>query len=122
KEAECFVEKLLAGTVQRASNGHIDLAALNPRDKWLNGLLNEVPPGDSLAFPKRVGDYFDCRRGIATGANDFFCLSHSTLRAHGLTGIHVEPCITKATDADGLVFTREKMDALAARDRRCFLL
>lgn len=122
EEAECFVNELLAGTIQRASNGCINLAKLNPRDKWLNVLLNGAPSGDCLPFPKRVGDYFDCRRGIATGANDFFCLSRSTLGEHGLTDAHVEPCITKATDADGLVFTREKMIALAARDRRCFLL
>jgi adenine-specific DNA-methyltransferase len=122
EEAACFVDKLLAGTIQRVSNGCINLATLNPRDKWLNVLLNEMPSGDFLPFPKRIGDYFDCRRGIATGANDFFCLNRSALREHGLTDTHVESCITKATDADGLVFTREKMDALAVRDRRCFLL
>ena len=44
------------------------------------------------------------------------------MREHHLTETHVEPCITKATDADGLVFTREEFDALVARDRRCFLL
>jgi adenine-specific DNA-methyltransferase len=122
EEAGQFVNNLLAGTIQGASSGCIDLAMLNPRDKWLNVLLNEAPSGNFAPFPKRIGDYFDCRRGIATGANDFFCLSPSALRGHGLTDAHVEPCITKATDADGLVFTREKMGALAARDRRCFLL
>jgi adenine-specific DNA-methyltransferase len=122
EEAERFVDKLLAGTIQRASNGCINLATLKPRDKWLNVLLNKAASGDFLPFPKRVGDYFDCRRGIATGANDFFCLSRSALREHGLTDTHIEPCITKATDAEGLVFTREKFDALIASDRRCFLL
>ena len=39
-----------------------------------------------------------------------------------MTKAQVEPCITKAVDGDGLVFTREKFDALAASDRRCFLL
>jgi len=122
EEAEHFVDKLLAGTIQRASNGCINLAKLNPRDKWLNVLLNEAPSGEFLPFPTRLGDYFDCRRGLAPGANDFFSLSRSALQAHGLADTYVEPCITKATDAGGLVFTREKMDALAARDRRCFLL
>ncbi len=122
QEAERFVDKLVAGTIQRTSKGCINLATLIPRDKWLNVLLNEAPTRDYLPFPKCVGDYFDCRRGIATGANDFFCLSRSVLREHGLKDAHVEPCITKATDADGLVFTRGKMDALATRDRRCFLL
>src|SRR5208283_3309688 len=44
------------------------------------------------------------------------------LREHHLAQAHVEPCITKAVDGDGLVFTREKFDALVASGRRCFLL
>jgi adenine-specific DNA-methyltransferase len=35
---------------------------------------------------------------------------------------HVEPCVTKAVDATGLVFSSEKFSALAAADRRCYLL
>ncbi len=35
---------------------------------------------------------------------------------------HVDPCITRATDASGLVFTPEKFSALAASGRRCYLL
>src|SRR6266568_2195276 len=36
EEAERFVGKLLAGRIQRASNGCVNMATLNPRDKWLN--------------------------------------------------------------------------------------
>jgi len=85
-------------------------------------LLNKKVQTDAPSLLKRVGDYFDCSRGIATGANDFFCLSRSELHAHDLTKAFVEPCITKAVDADGLVFTGEKFGALVASDRRCFLL
>lgn len=122
EDAEAFVEGLLTGKILAAGNGLIDLAALNPRDKWLNLLLNGATEKVPVRFAKRVGDYFNCRRGIATGSNDFFCLSRAEMREHHLTESHVEPCITKATDADGLVFTREKFNALVARDRRCFLL
>ena len=121
-DAEGFVEGLLAGRISAAGNGLIDLAALNPRDKWLNLLLNGATERVPVRFAKRVGDYFNCRRGIATGANDFFCLSRAEMREHHLTEAHFEPCITKATDAGGLVFTHEKFDALVTRDRRCFLL
>jgi adenine-specific DNA-methyltransferase len=121
-DAERFVEGLLAGRISAAGSGLIDLAALNPRDKWLNLLLNGATEKTPVRFAKRVGDYFNCRRGIATGANDFFCLSRAEMRGHHLSEAHVDPCITKATDADGLVFTREKFDALVSRDRRCFLL
>ena len=122
EEAGGFVGKLLVGSLLRPENGCVDLTTLNPRDKWLNVLLNRTAQSDSPPFPKRVGDYFDCRRGIATGANDFFCLSRTELREHHLTEMHVEPCITKAVDADGLVFTRERFEALVAGGRRCFLL
>lgn len=122
EDAEAFVEGLLAGRISASGSGLIDLAALNPKDKWLNLLLNGATERVSVQFANRVGDYFKSRRGIATGANDFFCLSRAEMREHHLTEAHVEPCITKATDADGLVFTREKLDALVARDRRCFLL
>ena len=49
-------------------------------------------------------------------------VSRAEMREYHLTETHVEPCITKATDADGLVFTSEKLDVLVTRDRRCFLL
>ncbi|MDH7501360.1 MAG: N-6 DNA methylase [Verrucomicrobiota bacterium] len=119
-QAEEFVGRLCRGLPVLESCTRIDLATLNPRDKWLNQLLNG---SDHLAaFPKQVGDYFECSRGIATGANDYFCLSRPGMNEHGLTEQHVEPCITKAADVDGLVFTPEKFEALAARGRRCFLL
>jgi adenine-specific DNA-methyltransferase len=122
EEAKQFVWELCAGTAGRASLGCLDLTLLNPRDKWLNLLLNGKAQANSALFPKRVGDYFDCRRGIATGANDFFCLSRAELSEHQLNEAYVERCITKAVDADGLVFTREEFEALVASDRRCFLL
>ncbi len=122
EDAEVFVDGLLAGRISAAGNGLINLVAFNPKDKWLNLLLNGATERVPVRFAKRVGDYFKSRRGIATGANDFFCLSPAEMREHHLSEAHVDPCITKATDADGLVFTREKFDALVARDRRCFLL
>ncbi|MCI0539026.1 MAG: N-6 DNA methylase [Verrucomicrobiales bacterium] len=120
--AEEMVEKLCAGDIMQRGNDGFELTALNPREKWLNLLLNDTARPDTVLFPKRVGDYFDCRRGIATGANDYFCLSRTEMREHYLTDTHVVPCLTKAVDADGLVFTREKFGALVVSGRRCFLL
>lgn len=120
--AEAFVEALLAGDTSNAGSGAADLAGFSPRDKWLNLMFNGARESAPVLFAKRVGDYFKCRRGIATGANDFFCLSPAEMREHQLSEVHVEACITKATDADGLVFTREKLETLIGRNRRCFLL
>ena len=122
EDAAAFVDELLAHPVAERRVGYTDLAHFKPRDKWLNVLLNGTTLFDSARFPRRIGDYFDCRRGIATGANEFFCLSASGLRDHALNLEHVEPCVTKAVDANGLVFTSEKFTVLAAADRRCYLL
>ena len=86
EDAESFVAKLCLGISVRAGKGCFALAALNPRDKWLNSLLNGKPPSDSAMFPKRIGDYFNCRRGIATGANDYFCLSRVEMSEPTYTG------------------------------------
>ena len=99
-----------------------DLSDFTPGEKWLNTFFNGSAANARGTFPRTVGDYFDCRRGIATGANDFFCLSDSGVKEHRLSTLHVEPCLTKATDATGLVFSPEKFAALVALDRRCYLL
>jgi len=122
EDAAAFVDELLAIPVTKRRVTYTDLAHFKPRDKWLNVLLNGAAPFDTARFSRRIGDYFNCRRGIATGANEFFCLSASGMRDHGLKQEHVEPCVTKAVDAAGLVFSSEKFSALAAADRRCYLL
>ena len=122
EDASAFVDELLANPVTERRVSYTDLADFKPRDKWLNVLLNGGAAFDTARFSRRIGDYFDCRRGIATGANDFFCLSPSGLREHALGQEHVEPCVTKAADVNGFVFSSEKFNALAAADRRCYLL
>ena len=121
-DAEDFIEKLLKGEKFSAGKGLIDLAPLNPQTKWLNLLLNGATENAPMIFKKCIGDYFKSRRGIATGANEFFCLSRTGIREHQLIESDFDKCITKATDAEGLVFTHEKFNTLVNSDRRCFLL
>lgn len=121
-EAEAFLRCLMAQAFNGRGTKCRDLDTFRPADKWLNTLLNGKSSGTQGKFRKTIGDYFDCRRGIATGANDFFCLSRPDLDRHGLHLSQVDPCITKATDAEGLVFTSEKFTALANSERRCYLL
>ena len=122
EDAAAFANELLGVGACPASVVVHDLSGLDPKQKWLNALLEDSPSEHTQYLKHRIGDYFMCRRGIATGANDFFCLNESLLREHRLTQEHVEPCVTKATDADGLVFTSDKLRSLAASDRRSYLL
>jgi adenine-specific DNA-methyltransferase len=121
-EAETFLQALIDEQTSGLGSSCRDLDIFKSGDKWLNTLLNPTSPAETRRFTKVIGDYFDCRRGIATGANDFFCLSSSGLRQNSLDLSHVDPCVARAIDATGLVFTPEKFSALAASGRRCYLL
>lgn len=122
EQAATFVSRLLEPTAAKRGGRAVDLAKCDPGEKWLNRLLTPPARTGGVALPKRVGDFFLCRRGIATGANDFFCLSRPDLQRHGLASSHFEPCVTKAADADGLVFTAEKLRDLDREGRSCHLL
>ena len=121
-EGQKFLSYLLSEPRDGRNSKYRDLKTFCPIDKWLNLLFNGVAPAAKPRFPQKVGDYFACRRGIATGANDFFCFTKSMLHEHNLSLSHVVPCVTKATDANGLVFTPEHLAALVESDRRCYLL
>lgn len=121
-EAETFVDSLLSGEAIPVLLKEHDLRDFEPQAKWLNILLRKETTDHVRHLDSRIGDYFSCRRGIATGANDFFCLNKTLLSDHKLTDEHIEPCVTKATDVRGIVFTAEKLGQLTASDRRAYLL
>jgi adenine-specific DNA-methyltransferase len=121
-EAKTFLQSLISEAPDGSGTTQHELDAFRPEDKWLNILLNGDVVNQSQYLPNVVGDFFNCRRGIATGGNDFFCLSRSELAENKLDLADAEPCITRAGDASGLLFTAEKFSALAATDRKCYLL
>jgi adenine-specific DNA-methyltransferase len=97
-----------------------DLSSFAPEEKWLNRILGQHEENSALTH--RVGDYFRCSRGIATGANEYFCLRPSELAAHRLDSRYFLPCVTKAPDIGGLVFTHNSHRTLQTEDKRCWLL
>lgn len=97
-----------------------ELSEFVPEEKWLNRILGLHE--DHVAFTHKVGDFFRCSRGIATGANDFFCLRPSEILAHSLAERDFVPCVTKAPDVAGLVFDEHEHARLQADDKRCWLL
>ncbi len=122
-EADRFVTRLLK-TKQPVHDPvrYVNLTAHKPAEKWLNLILAKPNGNGARKFPKRVGDYFRCLRGIATGGNRYFCLSKSEIERRGLSLSHFVPCITKAPDASGLVFSRSDFRNLVDMDRCCYLL
>jgi adenine-specific DNA-methyltransferase len=87
--------------------------------KW-NHLLRhghaETPPGFVA-----LSELADTRRGIATGCNSFFHLTPFAARALRLRQQNLTPCIGRALDVAGTVFSRRDFDALVERNRRAYL-
>lgn len=120
RETSKFLDSLLRVRSLNKSEC-MDLSSWNPADKWLNRLFGSDTTGIEQ-MPKRVGDYFRCLRGIATGANDYFTLSRAEIAKRKLRLVDFVPCITHATDASGLVFARSDFARLETDGKRCYLL
>ncbi len=62
------------------------------------------------------------RRGIATGANDFFLINASEAKARNIRPVMLLPCVGRAANVSGHVFSRSDYDALVQADAKCLLL
>jgi adenine-specific DNA-methyltransferase len=68
-----------------------------------------------------LSELADTRRGIATGCNSFFHLSPSAANGLRLRSRNLTPCIGRALDVAGTIFSQEDFDELVARDGRGYL-
>lgn len=74
-----------------------------------------VRGGATLPLPGFIplGDIATTKRGIATGANDFFHITKSEADAAGISDQNLFPCVGRAGDVAGLVFTKMDYERLA---------
>lgn len=112
---------LLNGWEAAASDGwqRLPVGALDPARKWRNYFHAEETASESLVPLVQVAR---CMRGIATGCNDYFTLSEQELARYGLQQGSVRRCVTRARDAMQLVFDAAQFDALAAQQRKVYLI
>ena len=83
-----------------------------------------VRGGSTLPRPGfiRLGDIATTKRGIATGANDFFHLTKSETDAAGISDQSLLPCIGRAGDVTGLIFTSTDYSRLSRANARTRLV
>ncbi len=60
-------------------------------------------------------------RGIATGANEYFAIRPSTAEKYGLPQVCLIPCLSKARQAPGKIFTEQEFEALLKADKPVYL-
>ncbi len=63
----------------------------------------------------------DIKRGIATGANEFFVLRPSEARSRSLASENLVDCIASAASAPSLIFDDIQLKNLQAEDKPCYL-
>jgi len=99
----------------------VDVASLDPSEKWLKYFENE-----RLSFFSpdlvTIDSYGGFSRGIATGANEFFAISRSKAAELGIPRKYFLGCITKSVQVKSSVFTDSDFDELERTDSKVLLL
>jgi len=97
---------------------------LNPKAKWLSLFPGVVAAPILLSHQQLVplDQLADVRRGIATGANEFFMLSEAERAYYGIAAHETHLCVTKASHALRLRFTIDDLEELRRAQKKVYLL
>jgi adenine-specific DNA-methyltransferase len=100
------------GEVRRVATNQLTVDA-----KWSN-LRQMTTVASSLpAF----GSVAKIMRGVATGANDYFCLSDEEVSQHCIPKRYLQPVITKTRSAQGLSFSHNDFELLRQNGHKVWL-
>ena len=112
----------LSGVLAKAPISTVPLCSLDADEKWEGYFVTaseRVRPAVSRLVP--LSEYGRFSRGIATGANSFFVLSKSDIKAKGLSASSCRRCITKSHQLKHLTFNDKDFDSLVDADAPVFL-
>ena len=98
----------------------VDYSSIDPEEKWRTYLNQE----ESTQYNNLVDLAVFCKiaRGIATGANDFFCMSRSKIEKLCIPPAVLTKCICKSADVKSPVFTEKDFLDLVQKDKTVYLL
>ena len=98
----------------------LDLSKLDPKKKW--GSLLESGETQAPDGWISLSEISKTKRGIATGANDFFLISLEQLKKYELDKKRTRPCVGRAKDVRGLIFREYDFKKLEKTDAPTRLL
>ena len=101
----------------READARIRYEQLDAQANWQG--LGQAQADFNRFVPLRV--FGDVKRGIATGANEYFVLRPSEAKERGLLEQDLLPCIASASSAPQVIFTDQDWDALRREDQPCHL-
>lgn len=98
----------------------IDYEKLRAGEKW-RSYINQEDRQDYLNL-KDISEYCFISRGIATGANDFFCVSLSKAMQSGIPMQCLSKCICRSADIKAAIFTEADFQKLSDSEKTVYLL
>jgi adenine-specific DNA-methyltransferase len=99
---------------------NIDSNILSSSSKW-DYLIKNGEQKEVSGFI-RLGDIADSKRGIATGANDFFHVNSIEAKRIGISPRNIISCIGKASDVKGILFSSDDLSRLVKEGKKTSLI
>jgi len=100
-----------------AADTCISLLNLDPTMNWQGLGLSQTNLNGFIP----LGTFGSIKRGIATGANEFFVLSPSKIKELQFCSKDLVPCIASANSVSDLLFTADHWSLLKSTNKPCFL-
>ena len=70
----------------------------------------------------KISKFCQVKRGIATGNNDYFCLSKSKILKYKILMEHISKCVCKSSDVKNLIFKTNDFNQLSKLDKKVYIL
>ena len=97
----------------------VSYSEVNPSIKWHTlGKASKLKHN----FKAKIGDFFRCSRGIATGANAFFLINETKRRSLNLNKAYFKVCITKSNQIQTPQLRKQEIRKLINSDQDVYLL
>ena len=110
----------LPDLMQKCPVSNVSIRNLDPAAKWLPFFRRKtVLPHRADLVP--IEHYGRFKRGIATGANEFFTLRPSRVKELGVPTADLRECVTRSVQAQRPVFTGEAFVSLKGSDEPTYL-
>jgi len=122
-ESDAEVFQSLCGEVTNISSqpitspSKVSYDTLDPKENWQG-----VGQGDkSMSGFVPLSVFGRVKRGLATGANEFFLLKQSDVYVHEIPNSNLIECIPSAASAPSIVFDQAQINKLRTENKLCFL-
>jgi adenine-specific DNA-methyltransferase len=102
------------------SKKSIEWNSLKKIKKWNNFLVGETSEKNDIVIS--LADLAKTKRGLATGANEFFHLTDAEIYLANISPANSLPCIGNARDVSGLIFIEADLSNLAQSGSRTKLV